>query len=246
MIKPGEMGALVRRLERTREARSRAVIREFLKRSKKPYLSWSGGKDSTLMLWLTLKEKPDIEVVYFDADSCLPDGWEYMQRLAQEWNLNFRVVKTQPILDVLAEYGIDHPGIDYRTMKATVYEPVKQLVGEGYDGSLIGVRAQESSGRRWAAKRYGELFWNKGYKMWECWPMLHWRIEEVWLYIDHFGIHYHPAYDKTHFAPREEMRVSYWAGETNRQFGRFKWLEYYYPDLFRKFVKKCPEVRFFV
>lgn len=32
------------------------------------------------------------------------------------------------------------------------------------------------------------------------------------MYIDGMGIPYHPAYDKTRFAPREEIRVSYWAG----------------------------------
>ncbi|MGD9662828.1 MAG: phosphoadenosine phosphosulfate reductase family protein, partial [Porticoccaceae bacterium] len=154
------MRALVNRLKRTKEAKSREFIREFLSRCKKPYLSWSGGKDSTLMLWLVLQERPDIPVIYFDADSCLPDGWEYMRRLIREWSINFRAVKTRPILDVLAEYGLDHPGIDYRTMEATVYEPVKQLISEGYDGSIIGIRSQESLGRTWAAKKYGPLFWN--------------------------------------------------------------------------------------
>ena len=238
--------SLLDRLERTRVEKSRSIIAEFLKRSKRPYLSWSGGKDSTVMLYLTLQLKPDIEVVYLDADSCLPDGWEYMQQLVKEWNINFRVVKTRPLLDVLAEYGLDHPNIDYYTMKATVYEPVKQLVAEGYDGSLVGIRSQESLGRTWAAKKYGPLFWSKGYGMWECWPMLYWRKEELWYYIDKKKIPYHPAYDKTRFCPREDMRVSYWAGETNRQFGRFKWLEYYYPELLRKFIERCPEVKCFL
>lgn len=240
------MESLVKRFTPIRETRSRVVIREFLSRCKKPWLSWSGGKDSTLMLWLTLKEKPDIDVIYFDADSCLPDGWEYMQNLVREWNINFRAVKTTPLLDVITKYGIDHPSIDYYTMKATVYEPVRQLVGEGYDGSLVGIRTQESKDRRWAGKRSGELFFNKGFKMFECWPMLWWKKEDVWLWIDAYEIPYHPAYDKTLFDPREEIRVSYWAGETNRQFGRFKWLEYYYPELFQQLSEQCPEVRNFI
>ncbi len=240
------MIGLVKKIERTRVNLSRDLIRQFLSKCKKPYLSWSGGKDSTTMLWLTLKEKPDIEVIYFDADSCLPDGWEYMQRLIKEWDINFRVVKTCPILDVLAEYGIDYQGIDYQTMKATVYEPVNQLVSEGYDGSLIGIRAQESRGRNWGKMKCGPLFWSKGYGMWECWPMLYWRKEEIWLYIDHYGMPYHPAYDKTRFDAREDIRVSYWAGETKRTYGRYVWLKYYYPDLFDKLAERCPEVKAFV
>ncbi len=229
---------LTRRIER-----SRAVIRGWLAQCQRPYVAWSGGKDSTVMLWLARMERPDIEAIYFDADSCLPDGWEYMQRLIQKWHVNFRAVKTRPILDVLAEWGIDHDRIDYLTMKATVVEPVRQLVAEGYDGNAVGIRAQESRGRTWGAKRYGELFNAKGYRTMQCWPMLWWTKEEVWLCIDHYGIPYHPAYDKTRFAPREDIRVSYWAGETNRQFGRYKWLEYYYPDLLAKMAEKCPDVR---
>lgn len=198
------------------------------------------------MLYLALKEKPDIEVIYFDADSCLPDGKEYMQRLIEEWNLNFRVIKTRPILDVLKEYGIDHPGIDYRTMKATVYEPVRQLAEEGYDGSLIGIRAEENRERRLAGACKGEVFYAKTYGMWECWPVLWWKAEDVWLYIDHFEIPYHPAYDKTRFSPREDIRVSYWAGETFRTYGRYVWLRYYYPELFYQLAEHCPEVKSFV
>lgn len=147
---------------------------------------------------------------------------------------------------MLEEYGADNPGIDYQTMKATVYEPIKQLFEEGFDGSLVGIRSQESKGRHIAGKIYSDLFFNKSYQMWECWPMLNWRKEEVWFYIDHFKIPYHPAYDKTRFACREDIRVSYWAGETYRTFGRFKWLEYYYPDLFMKFVERCPEIKYFI
>lgn len=198
------------------------------------------------MLYLVRSIKPDIQVIYFDAESCLPDGWEYMMRIVKDWDLNFRAVKTRPMLDVLAEHGIDHPRIDYRTMKATVYEPVQQLVSEGYDGALIGIRKQESRGREMSARKRGTLFWAKGYGAWQCWPILYWRADEVWFYIDHHGIPYHPAYDKTRFAKREDIRVSYWAGETARTAGRYVWLRYYYPELFATLAERCPEVKAFV
>lgn len=241
------LDAAAARILQPRINRSKKIIKDLLSQCERPYLSWSGGKDSTVMLWLTLQIKPDIEVIYFDADSCLPDGQEYMMRLVSEWSLNFRAAKTRPLLDVLAEYGIDHPCINYYTMKATVYEPVRQLAKEGYDGSLVGIRAQESRGRKLGGMRYGELFRNKSYdNMLEAWPMLWWTAKEIWFCIDYYKIPYHPAYDKTKFDPREEMRVSYWAGETKRRWGRFKWLEYYYPDLFTKFIARCPQVRNFL
>ena len=235
------MDALISRIDRVRAEPSRRVIREFLSKCRKPYLAWSGGKDSTLMLWLTLQIKPDIEVIYFDADSCFPDGWEYMERLIKEWNLNFRILKTRPLIDVLTEHGLS-PGIEYQTMKATVYEPIKSLVAEGYDGALIGIRADENRNRARAVSRYGNLFWAKGRGFWECWPLARWKTNELWWYIDHHQIPYHPAYDKTIFSPREEIRVSYWAGETYRTCGRFVWLKKYYPELFNQLAERVPEV----
>jgi len=239
------MDALARRIERVRGEPTKQVIRDFLARCRRPYLAWSGGKDSTLMLWFARQIRPDIEVIYLDADSCLPDGWEYMQRLVAEWDINFRVVRTRPILDVLAEYGLDDPRIEERTMRATVYDPVRQLVAEGYDGGLIGIRAEESRGRRLGGAHYGSLFWARQYGMWEGWPMLWWRQADVWVYIDHHRIPYHPAYDKTAIAPREELRVSYWAGETNREYGRYVWLKRYYPELYGQLANRVPEVKNF-
>jgi len=240
------MKVYAERLQLTREARSRKVIRELLAKCKKPYVAWSGGKDSTLMLYFALKEKPDIEAVYLDAEASLPDTEQFIRKIVKEWNINFRRLKTRPILEVFKQYGVDAPNIEYQTMKATVYEPIKQLVSEGYDGALVGIRAEESRGRRTGGRNYGELFYAKRNRSWQGWPMLWWRKEEIWAYIDAFNIPYNTAYDKTAFGPREEIRVSYWAGESNRQFGRWMWLKYYYPDLFNRFAAEFPEVRHYV
>lgn len=239
------MQAIAGRILGPKVERSQRAISELLGKCKKPYVSWSGGKDSTVMLYLTLRLKPGIDVVYFDAGACLPDTGEYMERLADRWKVNLRVVKTRPILDVLSEYGVDSRKVEYQTMKHTVYEPVKRLAGEGYDGALIGIRSDESRGRNMAAKKYGQVFCAKGYGTWQAWPMLWWTAADVWLFIDTYGIPYSPDYDKTRFCGREDLRISYWAGETNRQYGRWVWLKYYYPDLFSELKGRVPEASFY-
>lgn len=225
---------------RRRITEAEAAISEWLSRCQRPYVAWSTGKDSTVMLWLVLRQRPDIEVVYFDADSALPDSVALMERLKAEWQLNLRVLKTRPLLDTLAEYGLDHPRIDYYTMRDTVHIPVRQLVAEGYDGVAVGIRSEESRERGLAAAKHAPLWRAKGTGLWTCWPLHNWSARDVWAFIVGHDIPYNAAYDKTKFATIEDMRVSYWAGETGRTYGRYAWLRYYYPELWRELVDRIP------
>lgn len=221
------------------------LIREWRRRCHRPYVAWSGGKDSTVCLWLALQIDPDIEAVYFDADSCLPDTRELIERVTREWHVRYREVKTRPLLDVLAEYGLSDPYIEDRTMKATVYDPIRQMRAEGYDGVIVGVRADESRHRGFAVSQRGELFDSKASGMLTCWPVARWTSRDIWGVIVSRGLPYNTAYNKTRFTEFERMRVSYWAGETYRTYGRYAWLRYYYPDLYAKLVAACPEVQTF-
>lgn len=225
---------------RRRVKEAEEAVARWLSKSKKPYVAWSTGKDSTVMLWLILQQKPDVEVIYFDADSALPDSVELMERLRTEWNLNLRIIKTRPILDTLAEYGLEHPRIDYYTMRDTVYLPVQQLVDEGYDGVAVGIRAGEGRERSIASSKYAPLWKTKGTGLWTCWPIHRWGARDVWGYTVSEDLPYNRAYDKTKFTNFEEMRVSYWAGETGRTYGRYAWLRYYYPELFQRLVDRIP------
>lgn len=235
------MQAIAARLLKPKIDRSKRVISELMSKCKKPYLSWSGGKDSTIMLYLALQLNPQLDVIYFDANACLPDTEQYMERIKDEWAINTRVIKTMPIIDVLSKYGVNSSSVEYQTMKHTVYEPVKQLICEGYDGSLVGIRAEESNGRNMAAAKYGQIFKRKEYNTWQAWPMLWWKSTDIWLFIDSYNIPYSPDYDKTRFCSREEMRISYWAGETNRTYGRWVWLKYYYPELYNRLLERVPD-----
>ncbi len=229
-----------------RVEQSRQAIRSFLALCRRPYLAWSGGKDSTLMLWIARQIEPDIECIYFDAESCLPDTAVFMACLVEKWHLNFRAVKTTPILDVLERYGLDNPRIDAHTLKATVRDPIRRLREEGYDGALVGVRASESFWRAFNVARKGDLRWHKEDAVWVCWPLARWTLQQVWAATDFWDIPYSPDYDKTLFRPREENRTSYWAGETYRTYGRYVWLKKYYPGLFNELVRRIPEVARYV
>lgn len=229
-----------------RISQSLELIKEWRVRCTKPYLAWSTGKDSTLSLWLALQVDPGIEVVYFDAESSLPETQEMLNTLPSSWGFKLRVVKTRPLIDVLVEHGLLNAGVERATMQATVYEPIKRLRHDGYDGVIVGVRADESCGRKMAVSQRGPLFNSKASGMLTCWPLARWSARDVWAVTLANNIPYNKAYDKRLDLPLEERRVSYWAGETQRAFGRYTWLKRYHPELFQKLAEQLPEVKGYV
>jgi len=222
------------------------IISRALDQMKLPYLSFSGGKDSLVMLHMVLEQNPNVAVVYWDADASYPDTDEFLARISDEWDIDIIRFKTRPILDVFREFGIDHPQIEQKTMVATVYEPIKRLIAEyGFDGVFVGLRREESYGRKQLIKYRGPIFHSKYQNVIECLPVAYFSVQDVWAYITTNDLPHNPVYDKTSTRPRNEIRVSYYCGETLRSHGRFVWLKKEYPDLYNKFAAEFPEVRHF-
>lgn len=205
-----------------------------LEKMKNPYIAWSGGKDSTIVVHLVIQHKPDIAVVHLDADAEFPETWEYMRRLINEWNLNFINVKVKPLLELINKYAYTEE-LSRIVMKAVVYNPVKKLIKDyGFDGCFLGVRHEESYGRSKLLKAQGKLFFNKTYKVWQCLPIGWWTADDVWRYYDYTGIPYNPLYDQQLFEGRDKLRVGYFAGGTSKERGRFVLLKFYHIGLFNK------------
>lgn len=76
-------------------ASSEKIICKALKKSKKPTVSWSGGKDSTVILHLILKYAPNIPVIFVDIDCLFPETKQYVYELAERWNINLYEVKSE-------------------------------------------------------------------------------------------------------------------------------------------------------
>jgi len=220
------------------------IISSALGRMVRPYVSFSGGKDSLVMLHMVLEQTRNISVVYWDAGASYPDTDKFLDDVAVEWNIDIIKFKTTPILDVFREHGIDHPQIERKTMIATVYEPIKQLIKKyDFDGVFVGLRKEESFGRSQLIKYRGPLFNNASQGVLECLPVAYFTVQDVWAYITSHDIPYNPVYDHTSLTPRNDIRVSYYCGESAKEIGRYVWLKKEYPDLYNKFAAEFPEVR---
>jgi len=73
------------KLEKTKKA-----IKDSIGNSKNPVVCWSGGKDSTVLLHMVRKEKPDIPVIFIDTGVLFPETLDFVEQIEKEWGLNIQ------------------------------------------------------------------------------------------------------------------------------------------------------------
>ncbi|GGO98006.1 hypothetical protein GCM10012280_61130 [Wenjunlia tyrosinilytica] len=120
------------------------------------YVALSGGKDSMAVLHLAVQADPAVPVCFFDSGLEYPETLDYIERIADTWNLNLTWIKARPsALEILHAHGswqhgrapaADDDMPDLHT--ALITEPARKAHAEHGEGELWGVRSKESQGRR--------------------------------------------------------------------------------------------------
>ncbi len=222
------------------------LVEDALQQMSRPYIATSSGKDSCVTSHLVWSVNPDVPGVYFDADCAFPETRDYFERLSRHRTII--TWKTEPLLDTFARCGgPTAPGIGNATMESTVYAPLRSLFAEyHFDGVFLGLRAQESEGRSKSAQFHGSLYRYKRDGVLRCLPVATWTHQDIWAYIVSRNLDYNRVYDTMQDMPIADRRVSYWAGETKRRWGRWTFLKKHYPDLWNRFAERFPEVREYV
>jgi phosphoadenosine phosphosulfate reductase len=232
---------------RRRLSEAERVVGEWLSRCRRPYVAFSTGKDSSVVLDLVWRQAPDVECVYLDAECSFPESSSMLDSMIAAGRPVRRWPTTEPFLATLQRMGLDNPKLERETMKTTVWEPVSALIAAcGFDGVALGLRGEECYGRWKLARVRGTLFWQKRDSVWECLPIANWRYDDVWAYIISRNVTYCGVYDRMWDMPEDDQRLSYWAGETKRRWGRYAWLKRNYPGLWNRLAAICPEARAYV
>lgn len=73
-------------------------------------MAWSGGKDSTLVVWLTREVCRDLKLPYpraldIDEDDPFPEVEQFRDQLAQDWQVPLITVRNADILDKVSNIG---------------------------------------------------------------------------------------------------------------------------------------------
>lgn len=221
---------------------SQDILAESLLKVDKPYIAFSTGKDSSVACDMALKMDANIDVVYFDANCGFPDTYRILDKFKAEGK-HVVIRETKDWFDIVRDAGgYGTQNLEYITMQETVVKPIKEMVEElGYDSMIVGLRAEESIGRRAFANVYGHHHHSKKYGIVHINPLLKWRYMDIWAYIVSNAIDYNKTYDLLWNAPETSQRISYWAGESNMGDGRWVWLRINFPQLYYKLLAFYPQ-----
>lgn len=213
-------------------------------------VSFSAGKDSTVLLDLVRQVQPAARVAFFDS------GCEYPWTYDLVAHYEVETVKPQMSLPEMCRHGgywgyenPADPEAEFDFMGFLVVEPaVRFSVLNDLAVSAIGLRAEESAGRRISLLKRGELYWVAERQLWHLCPLAYWKHADIWAYIAHRGLRYNEVYDRmaAFGIPRQHWRVSTLLGLSGTSANaRLGFLRAVAPDVFWQLAAEFPYIRGF-
>lgn len=172
---------------------------------------WSLGKDSNVMVWLARKAffgHVPFPVMHVDTERKFPEMYEFRDRYAKEWGLNFIRELCPPI------EATDETLPPAARSAARKTEGLKLAIKKyGFNGLFAGIRRDEEATRakervfsprglagQWDFKDQPPEFWDQ-YKTdfppgthIRIHPLLHWTEIDIWLYTQREQIPTIPLY----------------------------------------------------
>lgn len=202
-------------------------------------VSFSGGKDSTVLLDLALRVRPDMDIIWFD------DGWDYPETIqflrSTEERLGRKITRVSvPVSSRFwrkeIPYGGDDPSYDH-TCDCDYATWLKE-----YDGALIGMRREESKKRDMTLGYRGETYYQRTLGHWHCNPLAAWKWEDIWGYIAGRSLDYNPVYDKLYALGTglDRSRVGPLTAWMVYHIGALATLKRGWPDLYNRFIAAHP------
>jgi phosphoadenosine phosphosulfate reductase len=218
------------------------------------YVAWSGGKDSTSVVFLATMLYPDIPIVWFDSGLEFPENKEYIFRLAEQYSFNLKIFSSDPdALTFLKESGFwNHTQIFEPTSHLRNTEFHEVLVTrpseEAHDafglGELLGMRASESKGRKVLLSTNRGVYERKDGAI-VCCPIWRWENLHVEGFLSSLNIEENPVYIKLKKlgAPEWSQRVGIVVDGNAAEYGRYTWLRAGWPDLWNELCQVLPRLR---
>ncbi|MDR3497592.1 MAG: sulfate adenylyltransferase subunit 2 [Parvibaculum sp.] len=193
------------------ESQSIYIFREAFNRIENIAMLWSLGKDSNVMIWLARKAffgHVPFPVMHVDTEKKFPEMYEFRDRYAKEWGLNFIRELCPPI------EATDDTLPPAARSAARKTEGLKLAIKKhGFNALFAGIRRDEEATRakervfsprgltgQWDFKDQPPEFWDQ-YKTdfpagthVRVHPLLHWTEIDIWLYTQREQIPTIPLY----------------------------------------------------
>lgn len=143
------------------------------------YVSYSGGKDSTVLTHLALTLDENVPIWHWDyGDDLMP------RPIEKEAIDNLKSLGAVNIIINKRKGSGNNTCSGYNQFFGQIAKNKKEY---GWDMGLIGVRRDESVARK---NKYVQYFQDG-----DCYPLLNWTSNDVWAYIVSNDLSYHSCYD---------------------------------------------------
>lgn len=174
-------------------------------------VSWSGGRCSTVVLYMAREIYPDIRVFHTDHGVHYPETARYVRDLTREWDLNLTVYKPEKTFwQCIDEYGWPETrraanskkGVHSRRQPKCCtwlkHKPEEKFrKDESIEAFLTGIRVAEAHVRVMAACKVGQFYLNKRLNAWKYHPILFWPTRKLAKFCLDNEIPLSPIYEKT-------------------------------------------------
>lgn len=165
-------------------------------------VSWSGGKDSTAMLYYLLYEKEieNVIVLYVDTGIVVPDTSVYVEELQKDWGFDLRVVFPEKSYFTLLEEKRFFPSIPIlwclrELKKVPINDFLVWVERDTIKNVFVGVRKAESLYRNIHYARKIRVVSRK-HKIINIYPILDWSDRDVVTYFQKNKLPVNAGYEK--------------------------------------------------
>ncbi len=242
---------------RKRLKEARELIRDALGHTGTWAVSFSGGKDSTVMLDLCYQagwRGPVLFQTYGELET-LPENREMAEWVGKYYGLEVIERQAPGELEIYDEVGHFFIEATTKEEQAAVRRWYRQAFGElskfayqqGWTGQFLGLRIEESEQRRMVLGHRKGLYFAKTRKMWTCCPVYRWSGRDIWAYLVTNDLPWASIYDVPG-EDRERLRndVVFLAGSGSIRHGQFAHWKRHRPELFAELARRWPEIRYFI
>ncbi len=203
------------------------------------YVSWSGGKDSNVVLHLCTSFVPDIPVLYIKSGYAIPESYQFMQKLVKDMNLNYNEIQIDiDYMELCVEFGLPHlrsPEMQKKIVTMIKKNPANEWTkAHKFTGMFWGLRAEESLKRKAFLQYKGRKYIDKN-GIERISPIIDFTINDVWAYHYANDLPINPIYLKENCGQSAEtIRNTGWLSTDGENSGRIQWLRTNYPEQFQK------------
>lgn len=195
-----------------------------------PTVSFSGGKDSTVVSRVVRDALQDESIIHFFGDTTLefPATHDYVERIFRRENPFTPMIPSESDKDFYKLCNIFGPPSKFERWCCTIFKTgnlnneYQNLVGNSL--TFLGIRHSESRERQNYDRTQDH---SKIGSQINAMPIIEWYDCDVWLYILYKGIHFNDAYRWGY------KRVGCWCCPNNSDWSTML-TEIYYPDLSSK------------